>query len=225
VAALIASARPDAVVHTAYAYAGGELWRVSADGAGNVARATAAAGRPRFVHMSTDFVFRGDGDRPLREDDPAEPGTEYGRAKLAGERQVAEVRPDAAIVRTSLIYGGAEPSPHECAALDAAAGRREMTFFDDELRSPVAAPDLAAALLELVGLDTAGALHVAGADVVSRLGFARLVAAHAGHDPDRLRGGSSAGTGRPRNVALDSSRARGLLRRPPRGVREVLGPG
>ena len=77
------------------------------------------------------------------------------------------------VVRTSLIYGGPgnEPSKHEVAALDPTA-----TFYDDELRCPVQVGDLAVALLELVGADCIGPLHVAGAHAVSRADFAELIA-------------------------------------------------
>ena len=54
------------------------------------------------------------------------------------------------IVRTSLIYGGPQPSRHEQTALDVADGGASLAFYTDELRCPVAVSDLAAALLPLV---------------------------------------------------------------------------
>jgi dTDP-4-dehydrorhamnose reductase len=86
-------------------------------------------------------------------------------------------------VRTSLIYGGPELAAHERMVLEAADGVRDMAFFTDELRCPIAVADLAAAVLELAELDIAGALHVAGADVLSRLDFARLICVHHGARP------------------------------------------
>jgi dTDP-4-dehydrorhamnose reductase len=106
-------------------------------------------------------------------------------------------------------------------AIEAADGEREMTFFTDELRCPIAVGDLATAILELAPLDVAGPLHVAGADALTRLEFAQLVAANHGRDPGALRGGPG-GPGRPKRVALDSSRAQALLRGRLRGAREVL---
>src|SRR5918997_5000629 len=69
VAAAIAAAAPDAVVHAAYVRDGDEAWPVNVDGSAAVARAVAAAD-VRLVHVSSDVVFAGDLDRPLREDDP-----------------------------------------------------------------------------------------------------------------------------------------------------------
>jgi dTDP-4-dehydrorhamnose reductase len=212
--AAVAAARPDVVVHTAYRM---DDASVNVEGTRAVAAAAGAAGA-RLVHLSTDVVF-GDGQRPLREDDPPGPVTAYGESKLEAERACP---PDALIVRTSLLYGGERPSPHEVAAIEATDGARDMAFFIDEVRCPTAIGDLAEAILELAAIDIAGPLHVAGADAVDRLQFARLVAARHGRDPDALRGGVG-GPGRPKRLALDCSRARGLLRTRLRGVREVLG--
>jgi dTDP-4-dehydrorhamnose reductase len=217
VAAALGAFRADAVIHTAYVQGGPDERSVNVDGAAAVARA-AAAGGPRLVHLSSDLVFGGGLGRPVREDDPPDPMTEYGATKAEGERAVAAAHPGAVLVRTSLIYGGAEPSNHELRALDPS-----MTFYADEIRCPVAAPDLAAALIELAGRnDVAGPLHVAGADAVSRLEFARLVAARNGRDPDAVRGGPHP-PGRPGDITLDCSRAAALLGTRLRGVHEVLG--
>ena len=128
--------------------------------------------------------------------------------------------PSALVVRTSLIYGGAEPSRHERVVLGAADAR----FFTDELRNPVQVGDLASALLALAASDASGVLHVAGADGVSRYEFARLVAAAAGRDPDALESAlaSEHPDPRPIDCRLDSSRARARARVELRGVREVL---
>jgi dTDP-4-dehydrorhamnose reductase len=177
------------------------------------------------VALSTDVVFDGERAGAYTEDDPARPVSAYGSAKLAAEVAVLGADPHALVVRTSLLYGGPVPGPHEVAAVQAAQGERDGVFFTDEVRCPTQVGDLAAALLELVRTDAAGPLHVAGADAVSRHEFARLVAAAAGLPADRLRGGPSQGTGlaRPRNCALDCTRASRLVTAPPRGVYEVLG--
>jgi dTDP-4-dehydrorhamnose reductase len=215
-AAVLADIRPDAVIHTAYVQHGDDVRSINVDGSAAVARAARRAGA-RLVHLSSDLVFPGDLGRPVREDDPVAPVTEYGRAKADAERAVAAEDPGAVLVRTSLIYGGERPSAHEERALDPA-----MTFYADEIRCPVAAGDIAAALVELAARgDIGGPLHVAGADAVSRLEFARLVAAAHGRDPMAVRGGTRP-RGRPGDITLDCSRARALLGTRLRGVREVL---
>ena len=225
VARLMGELRPRVVIHTAYRESGDDGWAVNVDGSRNVAREAAAVGA-RLVHVSTDLVFDGGLGRPYTEDDEPRPVMEYGRQKLAGEQAVRDELPGALVVRTSLIYGGGEPSRHEQVALDAAAGRTAMKFFSDELRNPVQVEDLAAALLELAESDAAGVLHVAGADAVDRHEFAWLVVAAAGGDPDVLESGLAAEhpDPRPLDCRLDSSRARARVGGRLRGVRAVLGP-
>jgi dTDP-4-dehydrorhamnose reductase len=220
---LFADVRPDAVIHTAYRQSGPDLWATTAEGAGAVARAARRVGA-RLIHMSTDALFDGEREGAYTEQDLPSPITPYGEAKAAAEHLVAEAYPQALIVRTSLLYGGATPGIHEQLILDAAEGRADLAFFRDELRCPVTVGDLTAALLELAPADLAGPLHVAGADVISRYDFACLVAAAFGRSAERLRAGLSAVSAlrRPRNCALDCSRAHSLLRWRLRGVREVL---
>jgi dTDP-4-dehydrorhamnose reductase len=214
VRAAIEAARPEVVVHTAYRM---DDASVNVDGTRAVGAAATAAGA-RLIHLSSDLVFAGREARALTEADAPAPVTDYGASKLEAERVCP---PEALLVRTSLLYGGEQPSTHELMAIEAADGVRDMAFFTDEVRCPIAVGDLAAAILELAGADVAGPLHVAGADALTRLEFARLVAAHHGRDPDALRGGVG-GPERPKHIALDSSRAQALLRVRLRGAREVL---
>jgi dTDP-4-dehydrorhamnose reductase len=207
-AAARALADVDAVVHTAYRQ-GADEWEVNVDG---TAAVVGASETRRLVHLSTDLVFRGDRGRYV-EDDALGPVNSYGRSKAEAERVVAAARPDATIVRTSLIYGGERPGPQELLARD------HRRFFVDELRSPVHVGDLANAVLAVLELDVAGPLHVAGADDVTRFDFAVLL----GADPSRLEPAHTT-PDRARDVTLDSSRARALLGTRLRGVREVLAP-
>lgn len=206
VQALFERLLPQAVIHTAYRQ---EDASVNIEGSENVARAAAAVGA-RLVHLSSDVVFDGLKGEPYVEEDPLSPVNDYGASKAEAERRVASAHPDALIVRTSLIVGGAAPSKHELAATGPGP------WFTNEVRSPVQVTDLAQALLELAELDVAGPLHVAGADGVSRAELAELIAG-------RPVPTEEAPPTRPLDCRLDSSRAQALLRTRLRGVREVLG--
>ena len=221
---LFDAVRPDAVIHTAYLQSGPSMRAVNVDGAAHVARASRRFGA-RLVHLSTDFVFDGRLARPYREDDPPAPLTAYGVSKLDGERAVAHEDPPALLVRTSLIYGGSAPGPQERMVADAMAGVSSTAFFEDEIRSPIAAPDLASGLLELAASAVTGVLHLAGPEAVSRLEFARVLAETAGGDPGSLRSARSAdlSPARPLDCSLDSSRAYVCIATRVRGVREALG--
>lgn len=187
---------PDVVVHTAYRMGDAET---NVRGAHNVALAAHRVGA-RLLHLSTDLVFDGEHGAPYSEDDEPRPVMEYGQQKLEAEQLVRRAHPEALVVRTSLLIGPPD------GAQEALARRDDVTFFEDEIRSPLQVRDLASALLELAELDLGGILHVAGPEAISRAELA-----------ERLRGGpvrsgSGPRTGRARNVALDSSRATGLLK-------------
>ena len=115
----ITGSKPDAVVHLAYRR---DDRPVIVDGTRLVAEAAAAA-RARLVHISTDVVFAG---RPLAyaEADEPDPIIEYGRDKADAERAAAAAVPDAAIIRTSLLYGTTDSSTFQIdLAGDCAPGR------------------------------------------------------------------------------------------------------
>ncbi|MBI4557316.1 MAG: dTDP-4-dehydrorhamnose reductase [Candidatus Hydrogenedentes bacterium] len=105
---------PDLVINTAAAHDLPECERrpdwafsVNANGARNVALACQARGVP-LVHLSTDYVFGGDHDRPYAETDLPRPLSVYGASKLAGEHLVAAECERHFIVRTAALYG---PTP------------------------------------------------------------------------------------------------------------------
>lgn len=205
---------PEVVVHTAYRQSEEHLERDVVRATANVARAAAATGA-RLLHVSTDLVFDGAREPPARyaEDDEPQPVSAYGRAKLAAERSVLVAVPRALVVRTSLLYG--DPG----GAQERLARREDVTFYTDEIRTPVHVADLAAALLELAArTGVGGILHVAGPEALSRLELARLLAPEREHRA----GPSPPDADRARNVALDSSCASTLLRTRIRSVAESL---
>jgi dTDP-4-dehydrorhamnose reductase len=208
---------PDAVVHTAYRKEDAEVWEAVVKGTRNVAEAAHRFGA-RLVHLSTDLVFDGERVPPARysEGDEPLPAMLYGEAKAAAERIVRELHPDALLVRTSLLYGKPEPGTQERLAFS------DTPFYVDEIRCPTLAGELAAAVLELVESDLGGPLHVAADDAISRYEFARLLRARHGLDPDTVEAAHAPTIGRPRNVALDSSRAAARLRTRLTGIREAL---
>jgi dTDP-4-dehydrorhamnose reductase len=196
----------DAVIHTAYRQGEGE-WEVNVRGSAAVAEAARGL---RLVHLSSDVVFNGTRGGYIEGDAPA-PVNSYGRSKAEAERLVAATHDAATIARTSLIYGGLEPGPQERLA---AEGTR---FFEDEIRSPVHVGDLAEALLEVVGMDVPGPLHLGGWDDVSRFDFAVLL----GANPARIERARTPPERAP-DLSLDSGRAAALLQTRLRGAYEVL---
>jgi dTDP-4-dehydrorhamnose reductase len=209
--------RPDAVIHLAYRR---DDRTTNVEGTVHVAGAAADVGA-RLVHLSTDVVF-GDRGTPRVESDRPDPVHDYGRAKAAAETEALAVVPGAVVVRTSLLYGDRDLAQIQQDVVEAVAGRSTMRFFTDEVRCPVHADDVAAAVLRLAGdlVGVRGPLHVGGPEVVSRADLARRFARHLGLDARRVPTASAVELGadrsRPLRVVLDSTRAvsLGLVVRP-----------
>jgi len=142
----------------------------------------------RFIHVSTDYVFPGDGVRPYREDDPTDPRTVYGASKRAGEIAVLGNDPQALVVRTSWVFGPGRN--FVVAILEQAAKRRAgeaegpLRVVDDQRGSPTSAEDLAFALLAIARQEPerwgGGLLHLRNAGETTWFGFAREILDQAG---------------------------------------------
>lgn len=133
---------------------------VNGEGAGNLARVTAAIGA-RIVHVSTDYVFRGDASEPYAEDAPVDPQGAYGRTKLAGERLVAEHNPDHLICRTSWLFGSGGGNFVDT-MLRLAGDRDEVSVVADQHGCPTWTGHLAPALVQAATSDARGIAHLCG---------------------------------------------------------------
>jgi dTDP-4-dehydrorhamnose reductase len=162
---------------------------VNADGAGNLARAAAAAGAA-LVHVSTDYVFTGDGPRdsagrprPYVESDPTGPRSVYGRTKLEGERQVLDASSRHAVVRSAWLFGlGGRNFADTMLRLarEQDAHPPTVRVVTDQVGSPTWTGHLAPALVGLAEREVAGVVHLAGAGAVSWHGFAVEIFRQAG---------------------------------------------
>ena len=145
---------------------------VNGEGAGNLAKATAALG-VRLIHVSTDYVLRGDdnGGRPYAEDAPTDPQSAYGRTKLLGEQLVAEHNPNHLICRTAWLFG--EGGGNFVDTMVRLAGERDrIDVVDDQTGSPTWTGHLAAALVQVAGSGATGIAHLAGSGQVTWWGLA-----------------------------------------------------
>lgn len=170
---------------------------VNAVGPGNLARACAVAGA-RLVHLSTDYVFGGDLNRPYEISDECDPLSVYGRSKLDGELAVHAELPEAQVVRTSWVYTGGAGNDFVAAMRRLAATDRTVDMVADQTGSPTYAGDLVDALLHIAaGGIKAPVLHAANAGAASRFDQARAVFSQLGADPDRVRPVSTDAVPRP----------------------------
>ncbi len=128
----------------------------------------------RVLHVSTDFVFDGESDRPYTEEDPTNPIGVYGRSKLDGERRLLGYY-RGVVVRTSWLYGP-RGSCFPKTMLRAYDAGKSLRVVADQFGTPTYTPHLARVLADIVDKDPfPGIYHAAGPDVVSWHEFARRV--------------------------------------------------
>lgn len=156
--------------------------RVNGDAPTLMARAAAERGLP-FVHISTDYVFDGQGREPFRPDSPLAPQNAYGRSKLAGEEGVRAAGGRHVILRTSWVFS-AHGANFVRTMLRLGREREEVRVVDDQVGGPTPAAAIAEACLGVArGLREGregGTHHFSGAPDVSWADFAEAVMDEAG---------------------------------------------
>ena len=156
--------RPDAVINCA-AYTNVDLAETERDkamsinglGAQNVAIVCRQKGIA-LCHISTDYVFDGDAQIPYTPFDNTNPVNYYGLSKLAGEKYVRWVCPDASIVRTSWLYGR-HGNNFVKTILKLASEREELRVVDDQTGNPTSAVTLARGIKSIVESGRCGIYH------------------------------------------------------------------
>jgi dTDP-4-dehydrorhamnose reductase len=230
---LLREVRPCALVHCAAIADIGACvaepraaWALNAGAVAEIARA-ALESRMRWIQVSTDLVFDGSA-APYRPGDPPRPLSTYGATKALAERLALASGGDALVVRIPLLFGASPTGARSASERILLAARRgeELVLFRDEWRTPLDAGEAAAALLDLLGSDRTGILHIAGSERLSRLDLGRQILHAAGLLPKaRIREASRLdhpGPPRPEDLTLDGREAIPLLRSPLSTVREAL---
>ena len=150
-------------------------YALNAQGPQNIGRVAQAFG-VRVLHVSTDYVFSGDGTRPYREDDSIAPQSVYGKTKADGEALLLQECADAVIVRTAWLYGRYGPN-FVVTMLKLMNSRDSIGVVADQKGSPTWARDLGAAILTIVGTPRAiaGIYHFTDEGEISWYEFAREI--------------------------------------------------
>lgn len=196
-------------------------WRINRDGVANLLRCIRSSGA-RLVHLSIDLVYSGRAGRPLTEDDPPDPVTQYGKSMVAAEELVLTQAPGASVLRISLPMGISFNG--HAGAIDWIAARfrkgRPATLYHDEIRTPTYTDCLNRVCEEVLARDDlAGLFHAGGPRPLSLYQIAQVVNRLGGYDPDDLLGCHRVEGGpfppRAGCVALDSGRLAKALGRAP----------
>ena len=151
---------------------------INGDAPAVMAKACAELGIP-MVHISTDYVFNGNGKEPWSSEDATEPQNAYARSKLAGERGIRDSGAVYAILRTSWVVS-AHGTNFVKTMLRLSETRDALTVVADQIGGPTPAREIAAACLQIAKQliqDTtkSGTYHFSGAPDVSWAKFAQEI--------------------------------------------------
>jgi dTDP-4-dehydrorhamnose reductase len=182
-----------------------------------------------LVHFSTDYVFDGTIQRPLRPDDPVGPQSAYGKSKLLGEQAIQQTPPARwLIVRTAWLYGAGGPNFVQTMVNAARAGK-PLKVVNDQVGSPTYTIDLAQATLDLLDAEVSGVWHVTNSGQTTWHDFAAAIFREFKLEPSLVPISSDEWIStrpdsaiRPRYSVLDVEPVAEALGRPMRSWREAL---
>jgi dTDP-4-dehydrorhamnose reductase len=161
--------------------------RVNSDGAENIALAAKQCGA-KLMHVSTDYVFSGQGRTPWQVDDRIDPQSAYGRTKAAGESRVlATFQEKSSIVRTAWLYSPCGKNFAKTMTKLAINSEGEVRVVNDQMGQPTSAIDLARQLVELsLSSSPAGIYHGTNSGEATWFDFAQEIFNLAGADVGRV---------------------------------------
>ncbi|WP_408069579.1 dTDP-4-dehydrorhamnose reductase [Butyrivibrio sp. JL13D10] len=131
-------------------------YKLNALGPRNLAIAATEIGA-KLVHVSTDYVFPGNADKPINEFETPAPISAYGKTKLAGEKFVEQFADRYFIVRTAWLYGDGKNFVKTMLSLSET--HKEVSVVCDQLGSPTSAMELARMIKYLEPTDNYGIFH------------------------------------------------------------------
>ena len=147
-------------------------YSVNALGPRNLAQACERRGCD-LLHVSTNYVFDGRGERAYEPFDPPNPISAYGRTKLAGEEHVMRLTNRWYVVRSAGVYGSGHNFVRTM--LRVAGERDSLRVKDDEFISPTYARDLAEGIAGIIGDGRYGLYHLTNAGSCSWYKFTREI--------------------------------------------------
>ena len=184
--ALTSDAIINAVAYTAVDNAESEPERADIVNGTSIGALATGRGAIPLVHISTDYVFSGEGTAPWTPGDATAPQGAYGASKLKGEIALRATDAPFAILRTSWVFG-AKGGNFVKTMLRLAAKHTHLTIVGDQVGGPTPAAAIADACFTIARAlkdgQTGGTYHFSGAPDVSWADFAREIFAQSDLSP------------------------------------------
>lgn len=152
-------------------------YKINAIGPRNLSIAATEADA-KMIHVSTDYVFEGNGTRPYIEFDAPNPVSAYGKTKLEGENFVKEFAKKHFILRTAWLYGDGKNFVKTMLAL--AENHDELNVVCDQVGTPTSAVELAKMIHYLEGTENYGTFHATCEGDTNWADFAEAIFKRAG---------------------------------------------
>ena len=112
----------------------------------------------KLMHISTDYVFNGEGTTPWKPDDKCfGPEGYYGETKLLGEKAAEKYIDKAFIVRIAWLFGG--PVSFVNTMIKVGRNHDEVRVVNDQIGTPTYSKDLARLLVDMIQTDKYGYYH------------------------------------------------------------------
>lgn len=128
----------------------------------------------KLIHISTDYVFDGNGIVPYREYDRPSPVSIYGKTKLLGEEYVKNICKKYFIFRTAWLYGH-NGKNFVKTIMKASTEKDYLEVVNDQLGNPTNAEDLAHHILKIAMTEEYGIYHCTGKGECSWFDFASKI--------------------------------------------------
>lgn len=133
--------------------------KINVDGTTNLVN-VAKASNLKFIYISTDYVFSGEGDKPWEPNDTKfAPLNYYGKTKLDGELIVSSKLDKFFIVRIAWVFGKNGRNFIKTILSLADKGYKELRVVDDQIGTPTYTYDLARLLVDMIQTDKYGYYH------------------------------------------------------------------
>ena len=152
-------------------------YKINAIGPRNLSIAATEADA-KMIHVSTDYVFEGNGTRPYTEFDAPNPVSAYGKTKLEGENFVKEFAKKHFILRTAWLYGDGKNFVKTMLAL--AENHDELNVVCDQVGTPTSAVELAKMIHYLESTENYGTFHATCEGDTNWADFAEAIFKRAG---------------------------------------------
>lgn len=152
-------------------------YKINAIGPRNLSIAATEADA-KMIHVSTDYVFEGNGTRPYTEFDAPNPVSAYGKTKLEGENFVKEFAKKHFILRTAWLYGDGKNFVKTMLALT--ENHDELNVVCDQVGTPTSAVELAKMIHYLEGTENYGTFHATCEGDTNWADFAEAIFKRAG---------------------------------------------